>query len=88
MAASGATCNTIVPEAVPLIRPSDIRTISFTPIRANFLGIGIKPASGIPGAPLGPIFFSTKISFGLTSRSSSSILLAKSDNPSNTTALP
>ena len=40
-AASGVTCSTIVPRAVPLIRPSEIRTMSFTPCRASFFGIGM-----------------------------------------------
>jgi hypothetical protein len=30
----------MVPKAVPLIRASEIRTMSFTPWRASFFGIG------------------------------------------------
>ncbi len=40
IADSGVTCSTIVPAAVPLIRPSEMRTMSFTPARASFFGIG------------------------------------------------
>ena len=39
-AASGVTCSTIVPNAVPLMRASEIRTMSLTPARASFGGIG------------------------------------------------
>ena len=88
IADSGVTCNTIVPKAVPLMRPSEMRTISLTPARANFMGIGMYPASGIPGAPLGPIFLSTKMSSAVTSKSELSIRLAKSAASSNTTARP
>jgi hypothetical protein len=38
---SGVTCKTMVPKAVPLIRPSEIRTMSLQPATANFLGIGM-----------------------------------------------
>ncbi len=34
------TCSTIVPNAVPLMRASETRTMSLTPARASFLGIG------------------------------------------------
>ena len=34
-AASGATCRTTVPNAVPLIRPSEIRTMSVTPFASS-----------------------------------------------------
>ena len=37
---SGATCSTTVPYAVPLIRPSLIRTMSRTPCASSFGGIG------------------------------------------------
>ena len=37
---SGVMCSTMVPNAVPLIRASDIRTMSLTPARASFIGIG------------------------------------------------
>lgn len=36
----GAICSTIVPKAVPDIRASEMRTMSFTPARASFFGIG------------------------------------------------
>jgi len=39
-AASGETCSTIVPYAVPLMRASEMRTMSLTPARASFAGIG------------------------------------------------
>ncbi len=55
-AASGEMCRTIVPNAVPLMRASEMRTMSFTPAAASFFGIGRYPASGIPGPPLGPAF--------------------------------
>ena len=46
---SGLTCKITVPKPVPLIRPSDILTMSFTPFSNNFLGIPILPTSAIPG---------------------------------------
>ena len=49
-AASGATCKATVPYAVPLIRPSETRTMSSTPWAARYLGKGMDPASGIPRA--------------------------------------
>ncbi len=39
-AASGVTCSTMVPKAVPLMRASETRTMSFTPRVASFFGIG------------------------------------------------
>ncbi len=39
-AASGVICSTMVPKAVPLMRASEIRTMSLTPPRASFFGIG------------------------------------------------
>ena len=39
-AASGATCSTIEPNAVPDMRASEMRTMSFTPACASFFGIG------------------------------------------------
>ena len=39
-AASGATCSTIEPKAVPDMRASEIRTMSLTPACASFFGIG------------------------------------------------
>jgi len=41
IADSGETCSTMVPKAVPLIRASEMRTMSFTPCWSSFLGIGI-----------------------------------------------
>ncbi len=38
--ASGATCSTIVPKAVPLMRASEIHTMSLTPRSASFSGMG------------------------------------------------
>ena len=37
---SGVMCSTMVPNAVPLIRASEIRTMSLTPARKSLLGIG------------------------------------------------
>ena len=39
-AASGVMCRTIAPNAVPLMRASDSRTMSLTPCVASFFGIG------------------------------------------------
>ena len=39
-AASGVTCSTMVPKAVPLMRASEMRTMSLTPACASFFGIG------------------------------------------------
>ena len=39
-AASGAMCSTMVPKAVPDMRQSLMRTMSFTPARASFFGMG------------------------------------------------
>ena len=39
-ALSGVTCSTMVPNAVPLMRASDTRTMSLTPLVASFFGIG------------------------------------------------
>ena len=46
---SGATCSTTVPYAVPLIRPSQMRTMSRTPCSSSFLGSGMFATSGMPG---------------------------------------
>ena len=48
-AASGATCSTTVPYAVPLIRPSQTRTMSRTPRASSLGGNGRFATSGIPG---------------------------------------
>ena len=39
-AASGVTCRTMVPKAVPLMRASETRIMSLMPAAASFLGIG------------------------------------------------
>jgi len=49
IAASGETWRTTVPYAVPLIRASEMRTMSVTPRRNSFGGIGMFPTSAIPG---------------------------------------
>ena len=56
---SGDTCSTTVPYDVPLIRASEIRTMSFTPFCRRRAGMGAAPHSGMPGAPLGPTCLST-----------------------------
>jgi hypothetical protein len=48
-AASGATCRTTVPYAVPLIRASLMRTMSRTPAASSLAGSGRLPTSGMPG---------------------------------------
>ena len=48
-----------MPNAVPLVRASETRTMSVTPAERSLLGIGIWPHSGMPGPPLGPLFRST-----------------------------
>jgi germacradienol/geosmin synthase len=48
-AASGATCSTTVPYAVPDMRPSQIRTMSLTPCFSSFAGRGTLATSGMPG---------------------------------------
>ena len=85
---SGDTCSTTVPKAVPLMRASDMRTMSLTPRSNSFRGKGMKPASGIPGPPMGPADRMTRMSFGLTSSSGWSMRLDKSAGLSNTTARP
>jgi DNA-directed RNA polymerase subunit beta len=60
-------------QAVPLIRPSEIRTMSVMPRRSSFGGSGMLPTSGIPGYPRGPQFFSTITLDSSTSSASSSI---------------
>ena len=56
---SGATCSTTVPNAVPLMRASETRTMSVTPWASSFFGIGTCPHSGMPGPPRGPELRST-----------------------------
>ena len=87
-AASGETCSTTVPNAVPLMRASEMRTMSLTPRAPSFFGIGSAPASGMPGAPIGPALRSTRQCSGVTGRSGSSIRCARSSSESNTSAGP
>ena len=84
---SGETWRMTVPNAVPLMRASEIRSMSFTPARASLAGMGRYPASGIP-APIGPAFCSTSVSSGCTSRSGSSMRAARSSRFLKTTARP
>ena len=58
---------------VPLIRASEMRTMSRTPSLRIFLGSGSWPHSGMPGPPCGPAFCRTSTESGVTSRSGSSI---------------
>jgi hypothetical protein len=78
----------MVPPAVPDIRPSDIRSISVTPWTPSFRGIGITPASGIPGLPTGPMCFNTSTESFVTSKFGSSMRLARSAGLSKTAAVP
>ncbi|CAM5657191.1 hypothetical protein SALBM311S_01394 [Streptomyces alboniger] len=39
---------------MPLIRASEMRTMSRTPCLSRWSGMGSIPYSGIPGPPLGP----------------------------------
>ena len=48
-AASGVTCRTTVPYAVPLIRPSQMRTMSRMPSASSLAGSGRLATSGMPG---------------------------------------
>ena len=87
-AASGLTCSTTVPNAVPLMRASEMRTMSLRPFEPSFFGIGSAPASGMPGAPTGPALRSTITDCGVTLRLGSSIRASRSSSESNTTAGP
>ena len=87
-AASGETCSTTVRPAVPLIRASETRTMSRTPAASSFFGIGSEPASGIPGPPTGPAFWSTRTLAGVTGSAGSSIRAARSARSRNTQAGP
>src|SRR3954451_22036007 len=51
IALSGDTWRTIVPKAVPLIRPSEMRTMSRIPCFSSLPGMGKLPTSGIPSPP-------------------------------------
>ena len=79
---------TIVPKLVPLMRASLMRTMSFTPALSSFAGMGRWPHSGIPGAPLGPAFFSTITEFSSTGKFGSSRRASKSRLFWKTTARP
>jgi hypothetical protein len=46
---SGETCRMTVPKAVPLMRASLMRTMSFTPFSRILRGSGMLPTSGMPG---------------------------------------
>ena len=60
------TCSTIVPYAVPLMRASEIRTMSFTPARAGLRDRQVaRFRHGVSG--LGPAFCSTRKSSAVTS---------------------
>ena len=49
---SGATCSTTVPYAVPLMRASEMRTMSVMPLRRIFGGSAMLPTSAMPGITL------------------------------------
>ena len=87
-AASGLMCSTTVPNAVPLMRASEMRTMSLSPFEPSFFGIGSAPASGMPGAPTGPALRSTITDCGVTLRLGSSIRASRSSSELNTTAGP
>ena len=70
-ALSGATCSTTVPNPVPLIRPSVIRTMSVTPWLSSLAGIGMLPHSGM-AIPAGPQPARTSTESLETSRAGSS----------------
>ena len=75
---SGATCSTHVPYAVPLMRASEMRTMSRTPAFNSFCGIGSIPHSGIPGPPSGPACCSTSTESVVTGSAGSSMRAARS----------
>jgi phage/plasmid-like protein (TIGR03299 family) len=78
---SGEMCRTQVPKEVPLIRASEIRTISVTPASIKFFGTGIIPHSGIPGTPTGPQSRNTKTESFVIFKVGSSIRLRISAYP-------
>jgi len=49
----GEMCSTTVPYAVPLIRASEMRTMSVTPFFRSFGGSGMLPTSACRGSPSG-----------------------------------
>ena len=48
-AASGAMCSTTVPYAVPVMRASEMRTMSVMPFFSSLAGSAKLPTSGKPG---------------------------------------
>ena len=62
--------------------------MSRIPALNNFCGIGRLPHSGMPGAPLGPAFRSTRTLLASTSRAGSSIRAFISSKLSKTMARP
>ena len=76
------------PPAVPLIRASETRTMSRTPAARSFFGIGSEPASGIPGPPTGPAFWSTRTLSGVTGSAGSSTRAPRSARSRKTQARP
>ena len=62
--------------------------MSFSPFEPSFFGIGSAPASGMPGAPIGPALRSTITVCGVTSSSGSSMRFSRSSSESNTSAGP
>ncbi|KAG9527018.1 hypothetical protein KCV07_g368, partial [Aureobasidium melanogenum] len=85
---SGEMCKTMVPPAVPDMRPSDIRNMSLTPCAPSLRGMGMTPASGIPGLPIGPTPCNTSTESLVTGRLGSSIRCAMSAVFLKTTARP
>ena len=78
-----------MPNAVPLMRASEMRTMSVTPCASSFAGIGICPHSGIPGPALRARRCAARApSRPSTSSAGSSIRAATSSTSSNTTAGP
>jgi len=67
-----------VPYEVPLIRASEILTMSLTPCLSRRAGIGAAPHSGMPGAPLGPACLSTSTEVSSIGSPGSSMRLARS----------
>ena len=55
------------------MRASLMRTMSRTPSRSSFLGMGSMPHSGMPGAPIGPAPRSTSTLSAVTSSAGSSM---------------
>ena len=87
-AASGATCRTTVPYAVPLIRASQMRTMSRTPCSRSFFGQRHVRHLGHARVARGPHPRSTSTESASTSRSGSSMRACRSSMLSKTTARP